>query len=371
VKIALAQINPTIGAFSSNIQKILEYARSAGEQGADLAVFPELSICGYPPADLIEKASFLERSQVALDEIAAATAIEGMPAILCGTVLRSEGRPGKDARNVAALCSEGKVQFVQQKMLLPFYDVFDEQRYFEPATSQSLVTLRGETLAITVCEDAWNDKGFWPERYYPADPVEKLMTQPCVSCPHVLLNISASPYWNGKPAVRRAMLAALAKRYNCVVALANQVGGNDSLIFDGGSLVIAPTGEVVVQAVLFDEDMVFFDTADAASSSERLKEEDRDEIAATWDALVLGTRDYVKKCGFSKALVGLSGGIDSAVVAAIAVEALGAANVLGIGMPSGYSSTGSVEDARALALLGAGELGPDFLRDRAIGGCVR
>jgi NAD+ synthase (glutamine-hydrolysing) len=375
MKIALAQINPTVGDFAGNAARILDFAARAGEQSADLVVFPELSVCGYPPADLLEKSAFLARAQETLEEIAATTT--SGPAILCGTALSAGGDPsaGKHARNVAALLSGGHVTFLQQKMLLPFYDVFDEQRYFEPAVHQSLYLLDGQPLAITVCEDAWNDKGFWPRRLYPVDPVDELMRQwatlpdPIAVHPRVILNISASPFWCGKRDLRRNMLAAIARRHRAFVVMVNQVGGNDSLIFDGSSLALSPTGEVAAQAASFEEDLVFIDTeavaatswTPATTGSTKRSEPavqthpvyeptcDTNEIGATWDALVLGTRDYVRKCGFTKALVALSGGIDSALVAAIAVNALGPENVLGIGMPSEFSSTGSIDDARVLA----------------------
>jgi NAD+ synthase (glutamine-hydrolysing) len=352
VKIALAQINPTVGDFAGNAKKILEYAARAEALGVGLVVFPELAVCGYPPADLLEKASFVARAEEVAAELAEWTAGVGRPAILCGTVMATKASVGKQVRNVAALLDGGKLIFVQQKMLLPFYDVFDEQRYFEPAAEQMLVCVRGEPLAITICEDAWNDKGFWPRQMYPVDPVEKLMgrwdSQPkeLEGRQRVILNISASPYWQGKPQVRQSMLAALARRHGAFVAMANQVGGNDSLVFDGSSLVIRPDGEVVARAASFVEDLTVFDTEDGATVA---VEKPVDEVAAMWDALVLGTRDYVRKCGFSKVLVGLSGGIDSALVAAIAVEALGKEKVIGVGMPTEYSSLGSIEDAKELA----------------------
>jgi NAD+ synthase (glutamine-hydrolysing) len=352
VKIALAQINPTVGDFAGNAKKILEYAARAEALGVGLVVFPELAVCGYPPADFLEKASFVARAEQVAAELAEWTAGTGRPAILCGTVMATKASVGKQVRNVAALLDGGKVNFVQQKMLLPFYDVFDEQRYFEPATEQTLICVRGEPLAITICEDAWNDKGFWPRQMYPVDPVEKLMgkweaqSKEIAGKPRVILNISASPYWQGKPQVRQSMLAALAQRHGAFVAMANQVGGNDSLVFDGSSLVIRPDGEVVARAASFVEDLVVFDTHDGAAVA---VETQVDEVAAMWDALVLGTRDYVRKCGFSKVLVGLSGGIDSALVAAIAVEALGKENVIGVGMPTEYSSLGSIDDAKKLA----------------------
>ena len=352
MKIALAQINPTVGDFAGNTKKILEYAVRAEAIGAGLVVFPELAVCGYPPADLLEKAAFVARAEQAVIELAGWTAGAGRPAILCGTVMDSVANVGKQVRNVAVLLTEGKVSFVQQKMLLPFYDVFDEQRYFEAGTEQALTCVDGQPLAITICEDAWNDKGFWPRQMYPVDPVEGLMTQwearqkELGVRQRIILNISASPYWQGKPQVRQSMLAAIAERHGAYVAMVNQVGGNDSLLFDGSSVVIRPDGEVVARAASFAEDLIVFDTEDGEAV---VADAAVDEVAELWDALVLGTRDYVRKCGFSKVLVGLSGGIDSALVAAIAVEALGAQNVVGVGMPTEYSSLGSIEDARKLA----------------------
>ncbi len=349
MKIALAQINPTVGDFTGNRDKILEFATRAAEQHADLVVFSELAVCGYPPADFLEKRAFLNKAEQMVCEIEAWTAEAGRPAILCGSVMRTNAAVGKQARNVAVLLNKGRTSFVQQKMLLPFYDVFDEQRYFEAANQQQLTELCGQPLAVTICEDAWNDKDFWPRRLYPVDPVERLMQEwqsEKVAGRRIILNISASPYWHGKIRVREKMLAALAKRHDAYVVLVNQVGGNDGLVFDGSSVVIRPDGEVVARAASFREDLVLFDT-ELPSSPDSTQE--RDKTSAVWSALVLGTRDYVRKCGFHKVLVGLSGGIDSALVAAIAVEALGAENVIGVGMPSEYSSLGSIEDAKDLA----------------------
>jgi NAD+ synthase (glutamine-hydrolysing) len=351
VKIALAQINPTVGDFTGNVKKILDYAAKAAEQEAEIAIFPELAICGYPPADFLEKTVFVDRAVEALSEIAAWTATAGRPALLVGTVMPTDGAVGKRVRNVAALLKQGEIAFVQQKMLLPFYDVFDEQRYFEPATSQALTQVGDQALAVTICEDAWNDKGFWPRQLYPVDPVDALMLEwqaepPTIAeQPRIIVNISASPFWQGKSQVRQNMLAAIAKRHKAHVVMVNQVGGNDSLVFDGSSIALSPEGEVVARAACFAEDLVLVDT----TAAEPIASAGCDDTAEIWQALVLGTRDYVRKCGFSKALVALSGGIDSALVAAIAVEALGAENVVGIGMPTEYSSLGSIEDARSLA----------------------
>ena len=354
MKIALAQINPTVGDFRGNCKKILEFSERAQAYGADLVLFPELAVCGYPPADLLEKSSFLHAAEQTLNKIKEWTATQGRPAILCGTVLKADPSVGKPVRNVGVLLRGGRIDFIQQKMLLPFYDVFDEQRYFEPAETQKLASLDNQPIAITICEDAWNDKSFWPRRRYDIDPVEAQMQQwtslstQLQTAPRLILNISASPYWLGKRDVRRKMLSALAKRHSAILVMVNQVGGNDSLIFDGSSLVFAPDGSLVAQAHSFKEDLVLFDM-DSFVPLPQSSRESEEETAGISQALVLGTRDYVQKCGFSKALVGLSGGIDSALVAAIAVEALGSNNVVGVGMPSEYSSLGSIEDARALA----------------------
>jgi NAD+ synthase (glutamine-hydrolysing) len=341
VKIALAQINPTVGDFVGNTAKIVEFSRRAADGGAELVVFSELVICGYPPADFLEKTSFVARAGQAVEEIAAATA-ELPLAVICGYVTPAPTGSGKHVRNSAALLRRGKVEFVQSKMLLPFYDVFDEQRYFAPAERQEMFSLCKEKLALTICEDAWNDKSFWPERLYNVDPVEELMR----GRGSIIVNISASPYWRGKRQIRFDMLSAIAKRHHVPVILVNQVGGNDSLIFDGSSLAIGPDGQLLAQANAFEEDLVFVDTT-ALTGDIRPKDHTRD--AGIYEALVLGTRDYVRKCGFSKALVGLSGGIDSALVACIAVDALGKENVRGVTMPSQYSSTGSVDDSKILA----------------------
>ena len=355
MKLALAQINPTVGDFNGNTRKIIEFCARAHARGAQLVIFPELAVCGYPPADFLEKDVFLARAAQAIDEITAATTGFAGLAVLCGTVTPASHATGKRVRNTAVLLLEGRVLHEQHKMLLPYYDVFDEQRYFEPAERQSLTSLHGQQLAITVCEDAWNDKSYWPNRLYQIDPVEELMAQwsGAPPQPRLILNISASPYSQRKRQLRTEMLGALARRHGATVAMVNQVGGNDSLIFDGSSLVVHPDGRVAAQAASFAEDLLFVDTdffkdTEPAPGIQNAASADT-EIAATYDALVLGTRDYVRKCGFTKAVVGLSGGIDSALVAAIAVEALGKANVQGIGMPSQYSSAGSVDDSRALA----------------------
>ncbi len=340
MKIALAQINPTVGDFTGNLEKIVAVSRRAAAQGARLTVFSELALCGYPPADFLEKPSFLARCRAAVDELAAATR-ELSTAVLAGVALPAERESGKPAVNAAVLLDGGHLLLEQHKRLLPFYDVFDEQRYFAPSRPQQVVELDGLRLAITICEDAWNDKNFWPRRLYAVDPVEELMRQQ----PAVLINLSSSPFWHGKRALRRQMLSAIARRDGVPVLFSNQVGGNDSLVFDGSSMALNARGELIAQAASFEEDLIVVDPFEAPV----VPAPEEDDTEAAYRALVLGTRDYVRKCGFKKALVALSGGIDSALVAAIATEALGAENVLGIGMPSPYSSTGSIDDSRELA----------------------
>ena len=344
MKIALAQINPTVGDFSGNLERIVCASRRAAAEGARLTVFSELVICGYPPADFLEKPSFLARCRTAVDELAAATG-ELSTAVLAGVALAAEAGSGKPAVNAAVLLDGGRLLLEQHKRLLPFYDVFDEQRYFAPSRPQQVVELDGVRLAITICEDAWNDKHFWPRRLYAVDPMEELMLQR----PAVHINLSSSPFWHGKRAIRREMLAAIARRDGVPVLMCNQVGGNDSLIFDGSSLALNGRGELMAQAASFEEDLVLLDALAAPDLTTQGPAAEEDDAAAAYHALVLGTRDYVRKCGFRKVLVALSGGIDSALVAAIAKEALGAENVLGVGMPSPYSSAGSIDDSRQLA----------------------
>jgi NAD+ synthetase len=344
VKIALAQINPTVGDFTGNLEKIIAVSRRAAAKGARLTVFSELVLCGYPPADFLEKPSFLARCRTAVDELAAATR-ELSTAVLAGVALPAGSGSGKPAVNAAVLLDGGRLLLEQHKRLLPFYDVFDEQRYFSSSRPQQAVELDGVRLAITICEDAWNDKDFWSRRLYTVDPIEELMRQQ----PAVHINLSSSPFWHGKRALRRQMLAAIARRDGIPVLLCNQVGGNDSLIFDGSSLALDARGELIAQAASFAEDLILVDPFPPSSSAPSAAAPPDDDTEAAYRALVLGTRDYVRKCGFKKALVGLSGGIDSALVAAIAADALGAENVLAVGMPSPYSSAGSIDDSRRLA----------------------
>jgi len=339
VKIALGQINPTVGDFAGNSAKIIDYALRAKTQGAGLVIFPELSVCGYPPRDLVERASFVEHNREATERIATET--QGI-AVICGLVTPAHAETGKSAMNSAALLMDGRVKFVQSKMLLPTYDVFDEMRNFAPARSQVLFPFCGKQMALTICEDAWNDKHFWNRQLYSVDPVETLVR----AGGNFVLNISASPFWANKRELRRDMLATIAKTDRVPVVFVNQVGGDDSLVFDGSSLVFNREGDVVAQGKSFEEDLILFD---ADSLTGEMHEQIEGEEASIYSALVLGTRDYVRKCGFKQVIIGLSGGIDSALTAAIAVDAIGAENVIGVGMPGPYSSEGSIADARELA----------------------
>ncbi len=339
MKIALGQINPTVGDFSGNAAKIIRFSLEARSAGAELILFPELSVSGYPPRDLVENSLFVTRCRATVEKIAAETM--GI-SVICGTVTPAQSESGKKAMNSACLLRDGRIDFTQSKMLLPTYDVFDEMRNFAPALSQKLLNCCGKQMALTICEDAWNDKRFWNQRMYGIDPVEELVRAGA----NFVLNISASPFWLGKRELRHDMVAAIAKNQKVPVAMVNQVGGNDSLVFDGSSLVIAPDGKVIAQGKSFEEDLIYFDTETLTGD---MHPQICGEEASAYHALVLGTRDYVHKCGFERAIIGLSGGIDSALTAAIAVDALGPENIIGVGLPGPYSSRGSIEDARELA----------------------
>jgi NAD+ synthase (glutamine-hydrolysing) len=338
MKIALAQLNPTVGDFAGNSAKILDFAHQAHKRGADLAIFSELCLCGYLPLDLIERPQFIARNERELNCLAAKLPL---PAII-GFAGRSNKSTGKAAANAAALLEHGRIAFVQRKMLLPTYDVFDESRYFQPATQQDTYSFRCQKLGITICEDIWNDKTFWAKQLYERDPVTELVGKGAT----LLINISASPYTIDKRSLRIDMLRSLARAHARPVVYVNQVGGNDSLVFDGCSAVVLADGRVAAQARCFDEDLVLFDTE---TNTGDVSPQPREEIEVALQALVCGTRDYVLKSGFRKVVVGLSGGIDSSVVAAIAVAALGSENVLGVSMPGPYSSEGSRADAKQLA----------------------
>ena len=344
MKLALAQVNPTVGDLDGNCRVILAAARQAAEAGADIAVFPELAVSGYPPLDLVETSGYLDANEACLRHLAASSSALGIPSVVgyCGRAANSGG-----ATNCLACLYEGEIVFRQRKMLLPTYDVFDEARYFEPGTKPGLWEFGGLRIGLTICEDAWNDKQFWERSRYARDPVEELARQGM----DLLINISASPYHLGKRALRLDMIRAAAARHCMPACLINQVGGNDQLLFDGSSFAVDANGAVRAKAASFAEDLVFWEPG-ADSETECASwpaADDPAEVEAVYDALVMGTRDYVTKCGFSTAIVGLSGGIDSSLTVAIAAEALGAENITGVGMPGPYSSAGSVTDARHTA----------------------
>lgn len=338
MKIALAQFNPTVGDFSGNAARILTLAAEAKSRGAQLAVFSELCLCGYLPHDLIERPAFFEANRRELDRLAREIVL---PSIV-GTLGHAQDETGKPIANCAALLGEGRILFEQRKMLLPTYDVFDEARYFQPARTLAAFPFCGGQLGIAICEDMWNDKVFWRKRLYERDPVAELVGQGST----VLINLSASPYTIEKPPFRIEMLSALARHHARPVVYVNQVGGNDSLVFDGSSFAVTPDGRVAAQARAFEEDLVMFDAETGAGD---LRSQPENEIAGVFQALVTGTHDYVRKCGFRQVTMGLSGGIDSAVVACIAAAAVGPENVYGVAMPGPFSSEGSLRDARKLA----------------------
>jgi NAD+ synthetase len=346
MKIALAQINTTVGDFAGNVDRIVKYACRAQECGADLVVFPELAVCGYPPRDLVERPGFIRKSEKELARLVGL--LPPIPALV-GYVRRSLAAQGKAAADAAALIKDGKVVLDYTKILLPFYDVFDESRYFEPGQSIALREFNGFNLAITICEDVWNDKHFWKKQRYTRNPVEE-----CVRAgANLLLNIASSPFSTEKIQLRYDMLKAIANTRHIPVVYVNQVGGNDQLVFDGSSMAFNPQGELCTRARSFEEDLVIFDTSDG---HREIHSAPASETEAVYQALKLGVHDYVVKCGFQKVIVGLSGGIDSSLVATLAADALGPENVTGVGMPGPYSSPGSIRDAEALAR----NLGIDF-----------
>jgi NAD+ synthase/NAD+ synthase (glutamine-hydrolysing) len=371
MRIALAQTNSTVGDLSGNTRMILNYARQADEAGADVAVFPELALTGYPPRDLLEKQSFLDRTEEHLQQLVAASS--GLKTtIICGTVTATAVSTGNHLFNSAAVIQNGVVAFRQNKMLLPTYDVFDEARYFQPADKQLPVEISGSKTALTICEDAWNDKQYWERRRYSRDPVEELAQAGA----HILISINASPYNMHKRALRREIFQATARHFRMPLVYVNQVGGNDQLVFDGSSFAMDAEGNVIASAKSFAEDLVLFDS-DRLTGDQH--ENLTDECDAVYEALVVGTRDYIRKCGFDRVLIGLSGGIDSSLVGAIAVHAVGHENVTGIAMPGPYSSEHSIADAQVLAenlgiafdIVPIGTMYDDFLKvlDPLFGDC--
>ena len=337
MKVGLAQINTTVGDFAGNVARLREAYDEAAAVGAEIVVAPELAITGYPPRDLLLRSGFVEGNLAALDELAAHV---GQAALVVGHVGQNEKQPGRAATNAASLIQNGKIVSTRTKSLLPTYDVFDEDRYFEPAAENAPVELNGRRIGLTICEDVWNDEDFWDDRRYRANPVESLVEQGA----EILINISASPWNLGKNRMRREMLANTVTKVRRPLIYCNAVGGNDELIFDGGSLVFNAEGQMTQQAPFFSEAVLVGEIDGPAAEVVAIE-----ETAMLHDALVLGVRDYLVKCGFTSAVIGLSGGIDSAVTAAIAVNALGAENVRGVSMPSQYSSQGSLDDSRTLA----------------------
>ncbi|HZL42853.1 MAG TPA: NAD+ synthase [Verrucomicrobiae bacterium] len=338
MKVALAQLNLTVGDLSGNESKILAAYQQGVAAGVELVVCPELAVTGYPPRDLLLKKRFVTGNLEVLDRLAAAT---GRTALAVGYVGRNEHRPGREVTNSVALLQNGKIIATRAKTLLPTYDVFDEDRYFEPATENLAVELNGQKIGLTICEDIWNDDDFWPERRYTHNPPVDLAE----SGAGVLLNISASPWHLGKNKTRLGMLRSLARKTGRPVLFCNQVGGNDELVFDGASMAFNSSGDLVAQGKWFAEDFVVLDTDSSAS----VQPADLAPEEAVYRALVLGLHDYFHKCGFKRAVLGLSGGIDSAVTACLAAAALGRDNVLGVSLPSPFSSQHSLEDARLLA----------------------
>lgn len=338
MKVALAQLNLTVGDIAGNEAKILSAYRRGVDAGAEIVVCPELSLAGYPPRDLLLRKRFVAQNLQALERLATAA---GKTALLIGYVGENNLRPGRPVTNAAALLQNGKVIATRSKTLLPTYDVFDEDRYFEPAAENNVVTLNGRRIGITICEDIWNDDDFWPERRYRNNPPVELANAGA----EILFNISASPWHIGKNLTRYEMLRSLVQKTGRPVVFCNQVGGNDELVFDGNSLVFNAAGQLIAEGKRFEEDLIVVDT-DAFTCHELSSHCDEELI---YKAMVLGLRDYLHKCGFKSAVLGLSGGIDSALTAVIAAEALGKENVRGVSLPSQFSSQHSLDDARVLA----------------------
>ncbi|WNC45766.1 NAD+ synthase [Thermosynechococcus sp. GLH187] len=351
VHLWIAQLNPTVGSLKANAQAILTAVQEIRSQHPlDLLITSELALCGYPPKDLLLNRYFVEAIQAELHRLAAALPAD--VAVLVGTVLANPAAGVKGEKplyNGAALLKGGQVQQAFAKQLLPTYDVFDECRYFAPGGTENLFTLTTASdqlkIGVTICEDLWNNEQFWGERHYQRNPVAELVAQGA----DLIVNLSASPYCVGKPKLRQALIEHTARQYGCPLIYANQVGGNDDLIFDGSSLAVNRQGEIVSQAKGFREDYLAVRWEKGDLEPTAIAPAATGEPEEIWQALVLGVRDYVRKCGFQQVVIGLSGGIDSALVAAIATAALGNQQVLGVLMPSPYSSDHSITDAKDLA----------------------
>ncbi len=340
MRIAILQLNPTAGDIRGNSALIVAGVRKAREAGADLAVTPELALMGYLPRDLLMSRGFVQRAGDELAKIAAE--LKDGPPLLVGVATPNPAEIGRPLFNSAVLLKDGKTGPAFHKTLLPTYDVFDEDRYFEPAAEPGILEIAGCRLGISICEDVWNDRDFWHRRRYHHDPIEALARKGA----QAIVNLSASPFTVGKQLLREQMLSQMARKYGVPVVIINQVGGNDDLIFDGRSAAFDAQGRLYARAKGFDEDFLLIDPC---GESGRLAEDDFTPEAEIWNALVLGVRDYARKTRFRKALLGLSGGVDSALTAAIAADAVGPENVLGVMMPSVYSSEGSVTDSEELA----------------------
>jgi NAD+ synthetase len=339
MKIALAQINPTIRDFTLNTEKITAATEKAKGLSCDLIVFSELVISGYPPRDLLEKKDFVEANLMHLQNLV--KSIKGI-GVICGFVDKNPSEKGNPLYNSAVLFDKGKILHQVHKRLLPTYDVFEERRYFEPGKEYSSFFYKGYRMGLTICEDIWNDKDFFSRQLYPVDPVERMIKEGV----NLLINISASPYHVGKREFKWDMFGDISKKYRIPLLYVNQVGGNDSVLFDGISLAFDSKGKMAARARDFEEDIVIFDTDREKGDLHPVSETD---IHSILNALIMGTRDYVRKCGFSRAVVGLSGGIDSALTACIAARALGDKNVVAIFMPSQYTSKENFEDTKVLA----------------------
>jgi NAD+ synthetase len=342
LKIGLLQLNPTIGDFAANRQKLLAGYEKAVALGAEFVLAPELFLCGYPPRDLLQRADFVESNLAALAETAKNV---GAIPLCVGYVDRNTERPGRALRNAAAVLQNRKIVWRTHKCLLPTYDVFDEDRYFEPAKTIAPFEFNGCKLGITICEDIWNDEDFWPERLYRRDPVKELVAQGA----EIILNLSASPWHDGKEKMRLEMLRRVARDERVPLAQVNLVGANDELIFDGHSVALDAHGEIIALGKGFAEEILVVELREIRNQKTESGNDFPPREQQLFSALSLGIRDYVHKCDFKSAIVGLSGGIDSALVAVLAADALGADKVLGVSMPARYSSEGSLSDAEALA----------------------
>jgi NAD+ synthase (glutamine-hydrolysing) len=342
MRIALAQLNTIVGDVDGNVARVLEAVDRARSGGAELVVFPELSVSGYPPRDLVERAAFIRQCEEGVERIRAATARDASPGVIVGSPLKSRSATGKGVTNSALVLAGGRIVHRHDKLLLPTYDVFDEARYFEPADQCDPFEFAGERIGLSICEDAWNDPALFRRRPYAVDPIEMLAGRGA----RLMINISASPFAVGKEAFRAELMVSHARRHHTPFVFVNLVGGNDELVFDGRSLVVDARGNIVQALSAFEAETV---TVDTAAPAEPVAYRLMEEVESMRRALVLGARDYFAKCGFSRAVVGLSGGIDSAVTLSLAVEALGASNVTGVAMPSPFSSAQSLDDARALA----------------------